>query len=149
MDITKIEIYTMSLSDLEEIKENLKKDFDEFWNFQIFKEELAHTNSSYLVMRYENIIIGFAGFKKVLEEADLMNIVIAKEKRGQGFSRFLLQSLLDLAFEQNCTSITLEVNRNNLIAIQLYTSFGFKQIGLRKKYYNGKEDAILMKKLLP
>ena len=66
MDITKIEIHTMSLSDLEEIKENLEKDFDEFWNFQIFKEELAHTNSSYLVMRYENKIIGFAGFKKIL-----------------------------------------------------------------------------------
>ena len=40
IDITKIEISTMTLNDLEQIKENLQTDFDDFWNFEIFKEEL-------------------------------------------------------------------------------------------------------------
>ena len=72
----------MTLTDLEKIKTTLTKDFDNFWNFEIFKEELVHTNSYYLVLYYQDHILGFAGFKKILEEADLMNIVIAKAYRG-------------------------------------------------------------------
>ena len=37
IDITKIKISTMMLNDLEQIKENLQTDFDDFWNFEIFK----------------------------------------------------------------------------------------------------------------
>ena len=40
--------------------------------------------------------------------------------------------------------ITLEVNENNQYAIKLYKKFNFKEIGQRKKYYNGKDTAIIM-----
>ena len=46
------------------------------------------------------------------------------------------------------TSITLEVNSNNLAAIELYKKYGFKNVGLRKKYYNNTFDAIIMTKEL-
>ena len=39
-----------------------------------------------------------------------------------------------------------EVNEKNINAIKLYEKFGFKKIGLRKKYYNNIDNAILMKK---
>ncbi|MFR2535338.1 MAG: ribosomal protein S18-alanine N-acetyltransferase [Clostridia bacterium] len=150
MDISKLTILPMTLADLEKIKTTLTKDFDNFWNFEIFKEELVHTNSYYLVLYYQDSILGFAGFKKILEEADLMNIVIAKAYRGQGFSSLLLKELLQTAYQlANCRSMTLEVSATNAIAIHLYKSFGFTQIGLRKKYYFDKTDAILMKKDLP
>ncbi len=32
----------------------------------------------------------------------------------------------------------------NIPAIKLYEKYGFKQVGLRKKYYNNKDNAILM-----
>ena len=144
IDITKIEISTMMLNDLEQIKNNLQTDFDDFWNFEIFKEELANTNSMYLVLKYENEIVSFGGIKFILDEADIMNIVTKKDKRNQGFAKFLLNELITMAKEQNCKTITLEVNENNLPAIKLYKDFKFKEIGKRKNYYKNGDTAILM-----
>lgn len=144
IDITKIKISTMMLNDLEQIKENLQTAFDDFWNFEIFKEELANTNSMYLVLKYENEIVSFGGIKFILDEADIMNIVTKKDKRNQGFAKFLLNELITMAKEQNCKTITLEVNENNLPAIKLYKDFKFKEIGKRKNYYKNGDTAILM-----
>ncbi len=144
IDITKIEISTMMLNDLEQIKENLQTDFDDFWNFEIFKEELANNNSMYLVLRYENEIVSFGGVKIILDEADIMNIVTKKDKRNQGFAKFLLNELITIAEEQNCKTITLEVDENNLPAIKLYKDFEFKEVGKRKNYYKNSNTAILM-----
>lgn len=144
IDITKIETSTMTLNDLEQIKENLQTDFDDFWNFEIFKEELANNNSMYLVLRYENEIVSFGGIKIILDEADIMNIVTKKDKRNQGFAKFLLNKLITIAKEQNCKTITLEVDENNLPAIKLYKDFEFKEVGKRKNYYKNGNTAILM-----
>ncbi len=144
MDITRIEMYTMKLADLDEIKEVLYNDFDDFWNYQIFKEELVNNNSSYLVLRYDNKIVGYGGIKIILDEAELMNIVTKKDKRNMGFARFILNELIEISKEHNCSKLNLEVNEKNSAAIHLYELFDFKQVGLRKQYYNGKDNAILM-----
>ena len=144
LDFTKIEISSMFISDLEEIKQNFNTEFDDFWNYEIFKEELANNNSNYLVLRYENEIVCFGGFKKILDEADIMNIVTKKNKRNLGFAKLVLNELINIAKEQNLKTITLEVNENNLPAIHLYEAFNFKKVGLRKNYYNNTDNAILM-----
>ena len=144
IDITKMEMHTMMLSDLEEIKNILQTDFDDFWNFEIFKEELANNNSDYLVLRYDDEIVCFGGIKIILDEANIMDIVTRKDKRNQGFARFVLNELINISKEQNCTSITLEVNENNLPAIHLYKLFDFKEVGRRKNYYKNGNTAILM-----
>ena len=79
---TKIE--TMALEDLEIIKDTLTEDYDNFWSFDIFKEELQSNNSKYLVAKINNEIAGFAGIKIILDEADIMNIVTKKTFRKQG-----------------------------------------------------------------
>lgn len=144
IDITKMEIHTMRLCDLEEIKDILQNEFDDFWNFEIFKEELVNTNSNYLVLRYENEIVCFGGIKIILDEANVMDIVTKKDKRNQGFAKFLLNELINISQEKNCTSITLEVRENNLPAIHLYELFNFKEVGRRKNYYRNGDTAILM-----
>ena len=144
MDLTKMVMHTMKLPDLEEIKDILQTDFDDLWNFEIFKEELGNTNSRYLVLHYENEIVCFGGIKIILDEATLMDIVTKKNKRNQGFAKFVLNELLTIAKEENCTSITLEVRENNLPAIHLYEQFGFKEVGRRKNYYKNGDTAVLM-----
>ena len=141
---TKIEMHTMMLSDLTEIKNILQTDFDDFWNFEIFKEELVNNNSSYLVLRYDDEIVCFGGIKIILDEANIMNIVTKKNERNQGFARFVLNELINISKEQNCTSITLEVNENNIPAIHLYELFNFQEVGRRKNYYKNGDTAILM-----
>ena len=144
LDFTKMEIHTMRLSDLEEMKNTLQSDFDDLWNFEIFKEELGNTNSNYLVLKYENEIVCFGGIKIILDEATLMNIVTKKDKRKCGFAKFVLNELITIAQEENCSSLTLEVNENNLAAIHLYKTFHFKEVGKRKNYYKNGDTAILM-----
>ena len=73
-----------------------------------------------------------------------MNIVTKKDKRNMGFARLILNELIEISKEHNCSKLNLEVNEKNSAAIHLYELFDFKQVGLRKQYYNGKDNAILM-----
>lgn len=136
----------MEISDFELIKNSLKSDFDDFWNENILKQELLNTDSIFLVVKdtISDEILGFAGIEIVLDEAELMNIVIRKNKRGLGIGKSLMEKIINIAKENNIKILKLEVNEKNLIAINLYKSFGFKQTGIREKYYNNHDSAILM-----
>ena len=145
MDLTKMEIHTMHISDLDEIKENLSENFNNFWNYKIFKDELANNNSKYIVAKtLDNIIVGFAGIKIIFDEVELMNIVTKKNSRNLGIASFMLEALIDLCNNMHIKKINLEVNSLNTIAINLYKKYNFNVVGLRKKYYDNTYDAILM-----
>lgn len=133
----------MTLEDLDSISTSLETDFDDFWNNNILREEIKNNNSKLIVAKLNDEIIGFAGISIVLDTAELTNIVVRKNYRGNGFSSILLNYIIDLAKNDNCKLVNLEVNCNNSIALHLYEHFGFKQVGLRKKYYDG-QDAILL-----
>ena len=139
-----IKIFPMTLEDLEQIKDELEEKFDKFWTYGILKSEIANINSKYIVAKYKEEIVGFAGITLILDEANIMNIVTKKEKRNQGIGTILLENLIKLSKELNAKSITLEVNINNNDAINLYKKFEFAEVGLRKKYYNNIDDALIM-----
>lgn len=121
-------------------------DFDNFWNLDILKDELESNTSEFIVAKLENEIVGFAGAKFILDEADIMNIAIKTSYRKQGIANLLLKNLIDICKNNNINSINLEVNEKNFPAINLYKKYEFLEVGRRKKYYDGKFDAILMKK---
>ena len=131
-----------TLSDLDLIKDVLETDFDDFWNYNILKKELQNDSSIYLCCKVNSEIVGFTGMSIVLDTAELNNIVIKKNKRGNGFSSLLLDSLIKIAKSRGCKNFNLEVASTNIVAINLYKKFGFKQVGMRPKYYNG-TDALL------
>lgn len=137
-------INIMTLDDLEKIKNILNTDFDDFWNYEILKEELISQNTVYLVAKIDDEIVGFSGIKIIVDEADLMNIVVKKEHRKKGVASSLLNRLILIAKEKNLKSINLEVNAKNFSAINLYKKFDFVEIGKRINYYQN-DDAILMK----
>lgn len=141
-------IKKMTIEDFNNIKEVLTEEFDNFWSPATLKEELNSNNSYFLVAKANNEIIGFAGLKIILDEADIMNIVIKKNYRHNGIGSSLLDNLISYSKSLNLKSITLEVNENNLSAIRLYDKFNFDKIGIRKQYYDGKSDAIIMTKKL-
>ena len=133
----------MNSQDLESIKNILNSDFDDFWNYNILKEEINNKNSRYLVAKLNNEVIGFAGIKIVIDEADIMNIVVKKNFRNNGIGSLLLENLINLSKSLNISSLSLEVNEKNISAISLYKKFNFKEVGKRKNYYKD-SDAILM-----
>ena len=142
-----IKIEKMNLNHLNELQEILISDFDDFWSFSTLKEEVENENSSYIIGKINNEIIGFAGLKKIFAQADIMNIVIKKTYRNQGIGTLLLENLILLAKDLNISTLFLEVNEQNKPAIHLYEKLGFKKLGVRKKYYNN-NNGIIMKKNL-
>ncbi len=138
-----IEIEKMNKNHLEEIKENLETDFDNFWNYNILKEELSSDNSKYIVAISKGEVIGFAGIKFALDQADIMNIVTRKDCRNKGVGTLLLRELISICKKFKANSIFLEVSEDNEPAIKLYQKLGFENVGIRKNYYKDKNGIVM------
>ncbi len=143
IDISKIKILPMTISILDKIANCLENDFDNFWTYKTLKDELSSENSFYFVAELEDEIIGFAGFKVICQEAELMNIVVRKSFRNNGISSLLMEHLLQELKDKKIATLHLEVAKNNIPAVGLYRKFNFKEVGLRKNYYQN-DDAVLM-----
>ena len=141
-----MEITEMTLTDLEQMKNTLYSDFDNFWSYNVLKQELENENTTYIIAKKNDDVVGFAGISICLDEATLNNIVVKKSCRGRGIGGELLESLIDICGDLNAKTLTLEVDVSNEPAIHLYEKFGFKNLGIRKKYYNNSRDAYIMTK---
>jgi ribosomal-protein-alanine N-acetyltransferase len=96
-------------------------------------------------------IVGFAGFWVMAGEAHVTSIAVRAEHRRKGIGAQLLISVFDLAMELQADLVTLEVRVSNTGAQDLYTAFGFKRVGERRRYYldrgpdgDTREDAVIM-----
>ena len=141
-----MEITEMTLTNLEQMKNTLYSDFDNFWSYNVLKQELENENTTYIIAKEKGDVVGFAGISICLDEATLNNIVVKKSCRGRGIGGELLESLIDICGDLNAKTLTLEVDTSNETAIHLYARFGFKNLGIRKKYYNNSRDAYIMTK---
>ena len=139
-----LDLSQMTHEDLKSIKDILYSDFDNFWTYEVLKDELSSEISKYFVCKINDIVVGFCGIKIILDTAEIMNIVIKKDFRGQGLSDQLLSYVINICKQLNIKSINLEVNVENTIAINLYKKYNFVKVGLRKKYYDNTTDALLM-----
>lgn len=90
-------------------------------------------------------VIGYSVLWCILDQGELANIAIAPAYRGKGHGASLLGKVLEIARSRGVESLYLEVRISNTKAAELYRSFGFTQVGIRKRYYDSPtEDAILM-----
>ena len=85
MLVNDFEVSIMNLSDLNEIKSILESEFDNFWNYNIFKSELENQNSTYFIIKQNSQIIGFIGILKIFDTAEITNIVVKKAFRGKRY----------------------------------------------------------------
>lgn len=139
-----ISISKMTTNDLNEIASILSTEFDDFWNENIFRQELQNENSEYIVARLNNEIVGFAGIWISPVDIHITDIVVRKDKRNMKIGSNILEELIKLAETKGRETLTLEVNEKNEIAQKLYLNYGFEKLGKRKKYYNNEDDAIIM-----
>ncbi|MGE3296108.1 MAG: ribosomal protein S18-alanine N-acetyltransferase [Porticoccaceae bacterium] len=114
------------------------------WDRARFEDSLARHRILVLIAHGE--CCGFAVFRQVLDEAEVLNIAVAPAHARKGFGRRLLRAGLDLLAD-HVRAVHLEVRAGNVPAIALYRRAGFHRVGLRRNYYpapQGREDAILM-----
>ncbi len=118
------------------------------WSRNSVAEELLSNESSRFFVAVDSEsrkIVGYAGSWVVPPfECQIGNVAVSGDFRRQGVATKLLSALFDAAAEEGIKDITLEVRPSNTAAITLYEGLGFRQEGLRKKYYDDLEDAIIM-----
>ncbi len=102
-------------------------------------------SDSHLPSVKRQYIIGFSGIWVLADEAHITNIAVRQQYQRQGIGELLLISTIDLAKERKASTMTLEVRASNYAAQNLYSKYGFTQVGLRRGYYlDNREDAVLM-----
>lgn len=141
-----IEIQKMTKEHLDEIKDILITEFDEFWNAEVLEKELENPLSTYIVAISDKQVVGYAGLWQPLDEGHITNIVTRLNKRGNKVATKMLEELIEIAKARSLNCVTLEVNVHNEIAINLYKKYDFKEVGKRPKYYNNIDDALIMTK---
>lgn len=148
--LEEVVILPMALTDLDDIIDIELLSFTVPWSRAAFIEELLFNNvAMYFVARDGNKAVGYSGIWEVVGEGHITNVAVHPNYRGQGIAKKLLENLIAFADEKYLERLYLEVRVSNISAQGLYKSFGFKEDGIRKKYYldNG-EDALLMSRIL-
>ena len=117
------------------------------WSPGVFQSEIELSRRGerhYIVARRAHELVGYAGMMFVVGDAHVTNIASSPNHRQQGIGTRLLAELAWEALARGCTALTLEVRSSNVAAQALYRQFGFAPVGVRQKYYENVEDAIVM-----
>ena len=117
------------------------------WSGRVFHDELDQAGDghrTYLVARRGRTVLGYGGLMYVAGEAHVTNIAVHPDHRRHGIATKLLGELARVAIDRGCQAWTLEVRASSTGAQELYRSFGFVPAGIRARYYEGTEDAIVM-----
>lgn len=135
----------MRCEDLKKVLQIESASFSRPWTEQHFQYEIDSPFGHPIVaLSDDGTLAGYLCLKLVLDEAEILDVAVAKSRRGMGIGRLLVQWALDFSGERGASLLFLEVRAGNVEAIALYRSFGFREAGRRKNYYDNGEDAILM-----
>ena len=115
----------------------------EQWSRKMLQEELVSSPDRISwVATYNKEILGYLMIRYLKNEINITNMAVTHLFQGKGIGRLLINHMIK-DFPMH-SSIFLEVKKGNFPAINLYSSVGFKQVGLRRNYYQDGKDAILM-----
>ena len=93
--------------------------------------------------------VGYVVGRTVLDEGEILNLGVSLQRRRLGIGRALVRHLLDEFVAAGVRSVFLEVRESNFPAQQLYHTFGFQEVGRRRRYYHHPvEDAVVLRAVI-
>ncbi|WP_370326900.1 ribosomal protein S18-alanine N-acetyltransferase [Euzebya sp.] len=140
-------IATMRAAHLDRVVALEQSVHDRPWSPALFASELAAEGRRYLTAwagEEDDDLLGYGGVMRALDEAHITTVAVAPTARRRGIATRLVLALLDAAVALGTTAATLEVRASNTAAQRLYARVGFAPVGVRRGYYGGEEDAIIM-----
>jgi len=115
------------------------------WSERLFWSELGQLDTRhYLVALRDGAVVGYAGLCDYPDEAFVQTIAVAPAAQGQGLGALLLTALLAEADRRGQRVVSLEVRADNEGAQRLYARHGFTRTGVRRGYYPGGVDALVL-----
>lgn len=120
--------------------------FSEPWSEAAFRSELTNPQALTLVALREGQVAGFVNIAFAADTADINTVAVGAAYRRQGIGKRLLLAM-EAWMEGQVSAYFLEVRQSNAPAIALYQSLGYRQVGVRPRYYHKPdEDGLLMRK---
>ncbi len=149
MEAKEVTIKKMNAEDLDQVLSIEALSSLSPWCKTMFFEELGNPFSYCFVVkeagpRFE--IVGFICFRNIGDESELLNIAVQPQRRQLGIGKKLMHFYIDFCKPKQIESFYLEVDASNFTARHLYKLFSYRPVGMRKKFYQGKFDALLMVK---
>ena len=135
----------MKLSDISFVYEEELKIFGKsLGESTLFNDIMYNDMSLYFIAIVDGERVGYVGSWLTIPNAEILNLFVSEQYRGQKIGKKLMNEVVDVCKKMNIEMLTLEVNENNEYAIKMYEDLEFFVSHIRKKYYNNKEDALLM-----
>ena len=139
----------MTMEDGAAVAEMEHQLFPDAWSEKSILETLEQTNTICLIAEKAGRTAGYLLAYTAVDEAEIARIAVVKELQRQGAARALLAELESVCGSEGIKKILLDVRSGNGAARALYTSTGFKEDGIRQRFYeNPVEDAVLMSREL-
>ena len=115
------------------------------WLTGAYATELGNRSAAYLVARLGSEVVGYGGHWVNGSEAHITTLAVEPAYQRCRIGERLLIALIEEAWSEGASHITLEVRQSNRAAQRLYQKYGFRAEALRKSYYtdNG-ENAVVM-----
>ncbi|NCB94418.1 MAG: ribosomal-protein-alanine N-acetyltransferase [Clostridia bacterium] len=140
-----MQIREMEFDDLSAVMEIENENFSKPWTENGFFTFLIRDDTLFLVACEDDQILGYCGVVMVMDEGDITNVAVSKNRQNQGIGKLLVEEMIKRTQTAGVSKLYLEVRQSNLRAIHVYEKLGFVQNGLRKNYYEAPtEDGILM-----
>ena len=139
----------MLVEDLDQVMEIEEDLFSVPWTREGFLTYLMKKDTMFFVVEEKERILGYCSMMTVLDEGDILNVAVRRDRQKEGIGQFLVDSILRMADLQGIRLVHLEVREGNQTARRLYERLGFKEDGLRRNYYEDPvENAVLMTKAM-
>ena len=140
------EIIPMTAEHIDEVTAVEEATFHIPWTRADFEREINENKMAYYYVAIcDGKVVGYAGLWHVVNEGHITNVAVLEDYRKMGIGAAFMEKFIELAQELEMIGITLEVRISNYAAQRLYTKYGFKPEGFRKKYYQDTgEDAVIM-----
>jgi len=138
-------IREMSLEDIGQAVVIENECFSLPWSEKSFQDSITREDTIFLVCEEESVITGYIGMYISFDEGNITNVAVNPSYRKKGYGDALVSAAKIKAKENGVERIFLEVRVSNVPAISLYQKMGFKDLGVRKNFYDHpKEDANIM-----
>lgn len=119
------------------------------WSEQELRELHSLGGVSAFVSERGSMLSGMVAGRRVLDEAEILNLAVSRAARRKGEGRMLAMRLIDEFRTNGVSRVFLEVRESNKGAIAFYEKLGFRAVGGRKDYYQGpRESALVMESWL-
>lgn len=138
---------TMRRRHLKRVLDIEEKVYPRPWTHRTFVNELNNMRAGdryYMVAYVDDVLVGYGGLMFNGDDAHVSNVAVDPEFQQRGVATEILLDLANLCRDRGCKAMTLEVRHTNVAAQNLYRRFGFVPAGVRKRYYENKDDAIIM-----